>query len=265
MKSTYDNLIIIRGGGDLATGVAVRLYNSGFDVVILESETPSAIRRSVCMGQAVYDGEVAVEGIKAVLKESFEYPDGYIPVLVDPEMNTLTAVKPLALVDAVIAKKNIGLRKDLCDIVVALGPGFDAGKDCHAVVETMRGHKLGRVIYEGPAMPDTGTPGIIKGVEAERVIHAGNAGTLKIVRDIGSNVEQGETIAEIDGVPVKATLTGLIRGMIRDGYKVFKGMKIADIDPRREELANCWTVSDKSRALGGSVLEAVLHLRRANG
>lgn len=266
MSAVYhDNLIIIRGGGDLATGVAVRLFNSGFDVFILESGAPTSIRRTVCLGQAVYDGEAEVEGIKAELRDGFVYPEGYIPVMIDADMKVLETVRPLALVDAVIAKRNIGLRKDLCDIVVALGPGFAAGIDCHAVVETMRGHNLGRVIYKGFALPDTGTPGLINGIAGERVIHAGHAGKLKIIKDIGSIVKESETIAEIDGHPVKATINGLVRGMIRDGFRVYKGMKIADIDPREKELSNCHTVSDKARALGGAVLEAVLNLRRKNG
>lgn len=265
MKNTYENLIIIRGGGDLATGVSVRLYNSGFDILILETATPSAIRRTVSFGQAVYDKKVIVEGLTAELTETFIYPDRKIPVMIDPDMQILSEIKPLAIVDAVIAKKNLGLCKAQADIVIALGPGFEAGKDCHAVIETMRGHNLGRVIYEGKAAPDTGTPGLIKGESKERVIHAPAAGSVKIINDIGSIVKKDDIIAYIDSTPVYASIEGLIRGMIRDGYMVHKGMKMADIDPRLKEADNCYTVSDKARALGGSVLEAILHLRRNNG
>jgi len=262
MKNIHDNLIIIRGGGDLATGVAVRLFSSGFDIVILETEKPSAIRRTVSLGQAVYDGEMYVEGVKASLTETFVYPDGYIPVMVDTDMNILKEISPLALTDCIIAKKNLGLHIDLAEIVIALGPGFEAGKDCHAVIETMRGHNLGRVYYTGCALPDTGTPGLIKNFSEERVIHAEKDGILKIINDIGSVVKKGDVIALIDSKPVEAPIDGLVRGVIRDGYSVHKGMKIADIDPRLDEIKNCSTVSDKARALGGSVLEALLHLKK---
>ncbi|PLX68784.1 MAG: molybdenum hydroxylase [Denitrovibrio sp.] len=261
----FEKLIIIRGGGDLASGVAVRLYNAGYKILMLETTTPSAIRRSVSFSQAVYDGKAKVEGIEAVLLDNGVEPTPeQIPLLVDPSMNILSEVKPLALIDAVIAKRNFGITKDLCDIVIALGPGFEAGKDCHAVIETKRGHNLGRVLYEGSAAPDSGVPGIISGIGKERVLHAENAGVLTVIKDIGDTVKKGDHIATIDGTPVKASIDGLIRGMIRSGYKVFKGMKIADIDPRVEEFNNCFTVSDKARALGGAVLEAILHLRSKN-
>jgi len=263
-KEYKKNLVIIRGGGDLATGVAVRLFNSGFDIVILETKSPSAIRRTVAFGQAVYDGEAVVEGIKAKLVDSYDKSANYVQVIIDDDMKLLADVEPLALVDCIIAKENLGLSIDKCGIVIALGPSFIAGVDCHAVVETMRGHNLGRVLYKGSASPDTGTPGIINGIGKERVIHAECAGKLSIVKDIGSLVEKGETIATIDMTPVTATISGLIRGMIRDGYPVHKGTKIADIDPRASERENCYTVSDKARALGGSVLEGILHLRKEN-
>jgi xanthine dehydrogenase accessory factor len=264
-KETFDNLIILRGGGDLASGVALRLYRSGFDVLILETKNPSFIRRTVSFGQAVYKGIAEVEGVKAHLINEFQYPKNQIHVLIDPEMQVLQKISPLAVVDAVIAKKNLGLSKNLADIVIALGPGFTAETDCHAVIETMRGHNLGRVLYKGEALPDTGTPGIIKGIGKERVIHSPAEGRLKIIKDIGSVVSKGEAIAEVGNLSVQATINGLIRGMIQDDFPVFKGMKIADIDPRLEEKENCYTVSDKARALGGSVLEAILYLRKQNG
>jgi len=263
-KTSCDNLIIIRGGGDLATGIAVRLFNSGFQVVILETAMPSFIRRTVSLGMAVYEGETTVEDARAVHYDSFTTAEDHIPVLTDPEMKTLEQISPLALVDAVIAKKNIGLTIDKADIVIALGPGFTAGTDCHAVIETMRGHRLGRVLYKGTASPDTGTPGIINGIGKERVIHAPCTGKLSITKDISSKVRKDETLATINGTPVKATIDGITRGMITDGYSVHQGMKIADIDPRESEVKNCYTISDKARALGGSVLEAVLHLRKKN-
>lgn len=263
-KTSYDNLILIRGGGDLATGIAIRLFNSGFKAVILETPKPSFIRRTVSLGMAVYDGEAIVEDVRAVLYNNFTTADDHIPVIIDPEMHILENILPLALVDAVIAKKNIGLTINKAPITIALGPGFEAGKDCHAVIETMRGHNLGRVIYEGCASADTGTPGIINGIGKERVIHAPCAGKLKIIKDLSTRVSKDEIIAEVNSTHVKATIDGIIRGMITDGYDVHKGMKIADIDPRESEVKNCYTVSDKARALGGSVLEALLHLRNIN-
>jgi xanthine dehydrogenase accessory factor len=260
-RSHFSDLVIIRGGGDLATGVAVRLYNCGFDILILEAEKPTFIRRTVSLGLAVYQGEAVVEGVTARLAKDFDKPaKGFIPVLKDPDMKILDKIQPLALVDALIAKKNIGLTKDLCGIVIALGPGFQAGVDCHAVIETMRGHNLGRVLYSGCALADTKTPGIISGIGAERVIHAHASGKLRIIKDIGETVKKGEPIAHIDGHTVEASVDGIVRGMIMDGMEVFAGMKIADIDPRKDEVRNCLTISDKSRALGGSVLEAIMHL-----
>jgi len=262
-RKYLDDLIILRGGGDIATGVAVRLYNSGFQVLILETESPSFIRRTVSLGMAVYEGNYKVEDIESVLVDSFDQSiKDRIQVIVDPQMDILKDIRPLALVDACIAKKNNGLSKDLNEIVVAMGPGFEAGKDCHAVVETMRGHDLGRLIYSGQASPDTKTPGIINGVGKERVLHSPAEGCLSIVKDIGSTVDEDEVIANVDGATVKSPIDGLIRGMIKDGYKVFKGMKIADVDPRIDQYENCFKISDKARALGGSVLEAVLYLKR---
>ncbi|XOB66100.1 selenium-dependent molybdenum cofactor biosynthesis protein YqeB [Deferribacteres bacterium DY0037] len=263
-KTSCKNMIILRGGGDLATGIAVRLFNSGFQVTILETAKPTFIRRTVSLGMAVYNGEAVVEEIRAELHNKFTAAEDHIPVIVDPDMKALDIISPLALVDAIIAKKNTGLSKGLADIVIALGPGFTAGTDCHVAIETMRGHNLGRVLYVGKTAEDTGTPGVIKGIGKERVIHAPCSGKLRIIRDISEIVQKDETIALIDNTPVKATIEGIVRGMIMDGHPVHQGMKIADIDPRQDELENCYTVSDKARSLGGSVLEAVLHLRNGN-
>jgi xanthine dehydrogenase accessory factor len=173
--------------------------------------------------------------------------------------------EPLAVVDAIIAKKNIGMHKDMAPITVALGPGFEAGRDVHAVVETMRGHNLGKVLYSGAAMANTGVPGVIKGYGRERVIHSPAQGVLKNVKHITDTVKTGEVIAVIENengvTEVKATLDGILRGLIRDGYPVTKGFKIADIDPRAEEYENCFTISDKARCIAGGVLEAIMHLK----
>lgn len=262
--------IIVRGGGDIATGTIQVLWRAGFDVLVLETAHPSAIRRHVALSEGVYEGRWTVEDITAVKAETLEEAEdlmkqGLVPILIDPEGKTLEQVRPLALVDGILAKKNLGTRMDMADTVVALGPGFTAGVDAHMVIETQRGHHLGRILREGPAAPNTGIPGVIAGFGKERVIHAPVAGVLKNVRAIGDHVEKGEVIATIGETQVTASLTGILRGLIRDGYPVTKGFKIADIDPRESEQKNCFTISDKARCIGGSVLEGILwHRNRRN-
>ena len=243
--------IIVRGGGDLATGVIHRLWGAGFKVLVLECAKPAAIRRQVALCEAVYQGNAQVEGLTAHLINS----------LADAAAESVHAFAPDIVIDAIIAKRNLGTSSTMAPLVIALGPGFSVGADADVIVETKRGHNLGRIIRSGSAAPNSGVPGNIAGYSKERVLHAPCAGVLHVVHDIGSIVEKGETIATItDGanqVPVTATLSGLIRGMIRDGFAVTEGFKIADIDPRKEELANCFTISDKARCIAGSVLELV--------
>ena len=258
-----DQLIVVRGGGDLATGVIQKLYRAGFPTLVLEVPQPTAIRRMVALSEAVYEGSFVVEGMTAVLADDLDHAlhlmdQQKIPVLIDPDLKILQQVKPLAVVDAILAKRNLGLKHQLAPITIALGPGFVAGEDCDVVIETMRGHDLGRLIFQGSALPNTGTPGLIAGVGQERVIHAPCGGTLRAVRAIGDTVQRGDILATVDGVPVLATLDGILRGLIRDGLAVRQGLKIADIDPRGSERQNCFTISDKARCLGGAVLEAVL-------
>ena len=261
-----NNIIIVRGGGDLATGTIHRLASAGFKVLILEAEHPAAIRRQVSLSEAVYEGTATVEGLTArLIRDVSEmeavWTAGEVPMLVDPECKCLDDVKPTALVDAIIAKYNVGTRRDMAPATIALGPGFVAGEDVDVVIETSRGHKLGRVIRSGSAKPNTGIPGIIGGYGKERVMHSPAAGMLRNVHAIGDIVEAGTEIAYIETenghVPVLATISGIIRGLIRDGYPVTVGFKIADIDPRRGELENCWLISDKARCIAGSVLEQV--------
>lgn len=263
-------LIVVRGGGDLATGTIYKLRKCGYHVLVLESEKPSAIRRNVAFSEAVYEGRWTVEDMTAVLANDIEEAEkimdtGDVAVLVDPRCDCLNTLKPVALVDAIIAKKNLGTNRSMAPITVGLGPGFTAGEDVDAVIETMRGHKLGRVILEGSAIPNTGIPGAVAGVTKERVIHAPAAGVLKNVCHITDVVEKGQIIACIEtcegNVEVPATISGLLRGLIRDGYQVTKGFKIADIDPRVEEYENCFTISDKARCIAGGVLEAILYLK----
>lgn len=266
-----ENLIIVRGGGDIATGTIMKLHQCGFPVLILEIETPSAIRRNVAFSEAVYQGTQTVEGICCQLaKDEAEavrlLEAGYLALLVDPDCRCLARLQPLAVVDAILAKKNLGTSRNMAPITVALGPGFTAGVDADAVIETQRGHNLGRVLYSGSAAPNTGVPGKIAGFDKERVIHSPAEGILRNVSTITDTVQKGQLIAQVqtpDGdVPVYASLDGLLRGLIRDGYPVVKGFKIADIDPRASEYDNCFTVSDKARCIAGGVLEAILHLKK---
>lgn len=261
------DLIIVRGGGDLATGTIYKLKKSGFPVLILETANPSAIRRNVAFCEAVHQGMQTVEDMTCYLAESLEHAqqllrEGKLAVLVDPMGASIPMLKPIAVVDAILAKKNLGSNKDMAPITVALGPGFIAGKDVDAVIETKRGHNLGRVLWAGSAAPNTGIPGIIGGYGKERVIHCPAKGILRNVKKITDAVSKGEVIAVVETengtVPVEATLDGILRGLIRDGYPVKSGFKMADIDPRLDELENCFTISDKARCIAGGVLEAIL-------
>ena len=295
-------LIICRGAGDLATGIIHRLHRAGHRVIALETDYPAAIRRQVSFCEAVYDGSAAVEGVTArlvpaladaetdtetysgindtpaahiasekwdssVIKAVLEA--GEVPLLIDPKGESIELLRPDVVVDAIIAKKNLGTTINMAPLVIGIGPGFTAGQDVHLVIESMRGHNLARIITDGMAQPNTGVPGNIAGFTSERVIHAPAAGYIHDVRKIGDIVQKGDEIARIypdkesydnalsEYVPVNATITGIIRGLIREGYYFREGFKIADIDPRESELTNCFTISDKARSIAGSVLEAV--------
>lgn len=262
-----DDLIIVRGGGDLATGTIHRLWAAGLRVLVLEIENPAAIRRQVALCEAVYTKTTEVEGLCAVRIDRYEeaeavWQENGVPILIDPKGESIGTLKPAVVIDAILAKRNLGTRRDMAPLTIALGPGFTAGEDVDVVVETKRGHRLGRIIREGAAIPNTGIPGVIGGYGAERVIHAQAAGIFKNVRAIGDIVEAGDTIAEIwqeDGtkLPVQTQITGILRGLLRDGYRVTEHFKVADVDPRKEELSNCFLISDKARCIAGSVLELV--------
>ncbi len=268
-----NDLIIVRGGGDLATGAIHRLWSAGFHILILEAEHPAAIRRQVSLCEAVYEGTATVEGLTAVRIHNTAEMDsvwacGGVPLLVDPQGQCIGQLKPAVVVDAIIAKKNLGTSRSMAPCTIALGPGFTAGEDVDVVIETSRGHKLGRVITSGSAKANTGIPGIVGGYGKERVIHASAAGILRNIRAIGDIVAAGEEIACIESedgpISVCASIPGIIRGLIRDGYSVTSGFKIADIDPRKEELENCWLISDKARCIAGSVLEQVCRALSGN-
>jgi len=257
-------IVLIKGAGDLATGVAYRLKECGFDIVMTEIPEPTTVRRTVAFSQAVYDSNAEVEGIKATLVSEIEevrmaIKQGYIPVIVDEKAEILKALKPDVVVDAIVAKKNLGTNINDAPIVIALGPGFTAGVDCHCVIETQRGHYLGKAIYNGSAIPNSGVPGDIGGYTNERIIRANSDGKILPVSKIGDYVEKGDIVAYINGIPILAEISGIVRGMLQKDVVVFRGMKSGDIDPRCEK-DHCFTISDKARSIGGGVLEAILCL-----
>lgn len=265
-----DDIVIVRGGGDIASGAIQKLYRSGFKVLVLETETPSAIRRKVAFCEAVYEKEIEIEGIKARLVANDEeikdcWDSDILPVMIDSRGKVIERLKPLAVVDGILAKQNFGTKRSMALITIALGPGFSAPEDVDIVIETMRGHNLGRIIEEGRASENTGVPGIIAGFGIERVIYSDYSGVITNVEKIGNVVEKGDVIAVVGDNEIYASISGVLRGIIRDGYKVKKGLKIADIDPRISEKDNCFTISDKARNIGGAVLESILYLKKKKG
>ena len=256
------DLILIRGGGDLASGIAHRLHKSGLKVLIAELPQPLSVRRRVSFSEAVYDGEISIEGITGRYVNPNQVPfsleNNEIPVLVDPDLKILHSQLPISiLVDARLTKRPPDIGIESAKLVIGLGPGFTAAKNCHAVIETNRGHTLGRVYWEGSALADTGIPEQVLNYRAERVLRAPAEGELIAYGDIGDHFDKGETIAEVDGVQLLAPFVGSLRGLIRPGLIVKKGLKVGDLDPR-DDPSYCTMISDKSLTLGGSVLEAIL-------
>lgn len=254
-------LVLIRGAGDIASGIALRLYRAGLSVVMTDLERPTAIRRTVCFSQAILLGQVTVEDVTA---RAASLPQveailaaGEIPVLADPQCRCRETLRPDVLVDAILAKKNLGTSITDAPAVIAVGPGFTAGVDCHAVVETMRGHTLGRVIWDGPALPNTNIPGLIGGFAGERVLRAPCNGVFRQVLDIGAQVQAGDIAGYVEDQPVTCTISGVLRGILPSGVTVFRGMKSGDVDPRCQPDF-CRLASDKALAVGGGVLEAIL-------
>lgn len=265
-----DDIVVVRGGGDIASGAIQKLYRSGFKVLVLETETPSAIRRKVAFCETVYEKEIEIEGIKARLVDNDEeiqdcWDSDIVPVMIDSRGKVIERLKPLAVVDGILAKQNFGTKRSMAPITIALGPGFSAPEDVDIVIETMRGHNLGRIIEEGRASENTGVPGIIAGFGIERVIYSDYSGVITNIEKIGNVVEKGDVIAVVGDNEIYASISGVLRGIIRDGYKVKKGLKIADIDPRISEKDNCFTISDKARNIGGAVLESILYLKKKKG
>ena len=263
MKSLSDLVVLIRGAGELASGVAHRLHSSHFRICLTDIDQPQAVRREVSFCEAVYDGEKIVEGVKARLVTSPEkippaWQKGEIPLLVDREAEIRHSLKPDVLVDAILAKKNLGTHLEDALLVIGLGPGFMVKKDVHVVIETNRGHNLGRMLLTGEAELNTGVPGEIAGFAADRVCRSSGAGKFLNVKRIGDFVQAGDVVATVNNDPVKALISGVVRGLLRDGTEVYQGMKAGDIDPRGKK-ENCYSISDKARAIGGGVLEAIMY------
>jgi len=259
-------LVVVKGGGDLATGVTHRLFRAGMKIIITELEKPTVIRRTVSFAEAIFEGEFEVEGVTAKRASDvdgvFEIINELkIPIIVDPKTEIVRKVSPDVVVDATLAKKNIGTKITDAPLVIGLGPGFKAGLDVHAVVETKRGHNLGKVIFLGEAESNTGIPSDIAGYTLERVLRASCNGVFKSIKKIGDLVEKGEQVATVDNQPVASQISGVIRGLLHDDLTVTKGYKIGDVDPRKVR-EYCFTISDKARAIGGGVLEAILNLHK---
>lgn len=269
-----DVFVLIKGGGDLGTGVAWRLHKAGFPVVITELAQPLVVRRTVAFASAVYEGEIAVEGMTAWRADSMAearqlLEDEMIPVLIDPECAARAELQPKILIDAVMAKRNTGTQKKDAPFVIALGPGFTPNLDCHCVIETQRGHNLGRVLWSSPAEPNTGIPGEIGGKSNDRVLRAPRAGIVQGIKKIGDTVHAGEVIALVNGAEraeenvVCAPFEGVLRGLVHDGLRVSANLKIGDVDPRARR-AHCFTISDKALAIGGGALEAACEWLKIN-
>ena len=260
-----NTVVLIRGAGDLATGVGHRLFLTGFRVIMTEIPEPVCVRRAVSFGEAVFEKTVQVEGVEArvaQLEELARWPfKEAIPVIVDEHGRSIEGLKPLVLIDARMFKQNFDTRIDQAPIVGTLGPGFRAGQDCHFVVETNRGHQLGRVIYQGSAEPNTGQPAPVKGETIRRTLYAPRNGLFQALVEIGETVKEGATVGQIEGTPLVCEIPGTVRGILRSGLHVRKGTKITDIDPRGQ-ASFCHTISDKSHAVAGGVLEGILTLAR---
>jgi xanthine dehydrogenase accessory factor len=262
-SNSLDICVLIRGGGEMASGIAHRLHQCHMKVLMTEIAAPTAVRRSVAFAEAVYCGSKTIEDVEAAKVSTVEavmehWRRGIIPIVVDPQASIRHELLPAVIVDAIMAKKGTDTTLADAPLTIGIGPGFTAGKNVHAVVETNRGYQLGRVIWRGMAQTDTGVPAPVAGYTAARVLRAPRSGLFKPIRDIGDVVEKGEIVAETDGMPIYAEISGLVRGMLHNDVKIEAGVKVGDIDPRQER-EYCYTISDKARAIGGGVVEAILH------
>ena len=259
------NLVVVRGGGDVASGIIHRLFKSGYNVVVLETEKPTTIRRKVSFSEAIYSNEIIIEGVKGIFAKDLEHiikilGEGSIPIYIDEQGKIIKELKPLVVIDAIIAKVNLGTNKKMAPITIGIGPGFRAGNDVDLVIESKRGHNLGKVIYKGEGAKNTGIPGEIGGYREERVLRAPSRGIVKNFYSIGDVVKSGDIICQVGNIKVIAQIDGVLRGMIKEGLFVDTGFKIGDIDPRGI-IDYAFTISDKARAVGGGVLEAIGYLK----
>ncbi|PAB59311.1 selenium-dependent molybdenum cofactor biosynthesis protein YqeB [Anaeromicrobium sediminis] len=261
----FNKLVVIRGAGDLATAIGHKLFNVGFKVVMTEIATPKVVRRTVSFANCIYEGNMVVEGVESIQGNKEDIDDllnnNKIPVVVDPDGTIIKELKPHIVIDAIMAKRNIGTSIEDAPIVIGIGPGFEASVDVHAVVETMRGHDLGRIIYEGKPKGDTGIPGPIGGYGKERLLRAPYKGKIITNSHIGDLVKKGQIIGTVKGEEVRAQIDGVLRGLIKSGTEVKEREKVGDIDPRGE-ISYCYTISDKGRNIAGGVLEAILTLMK---
>jgi len=255
--------IVIKGAGEMATGIACRLFTANFkQIVMTEIPKPLTVRRTVAFSEVIYEKEWSVEGVTAALAVRTDeiakiWKEGKIAVIIDPEWKIIEEMKPDIVIDAIMAKRNIGTKKGEAPLVIGVGPGFSAPQDVHAVIESNRGHNLGRVFYSGAAEPYTGTPGPVMGYTTERVLRAPHEGMVKHVKAIGDYAKKGETVMFVDDTPVSAPFDGLLRGLIREIH-VEANEKIGDIDPKAT-IEHCYIITEKARAIGGGVLEAIMH------
>lgn len=271
--------ILVRGAGDIASGIIWNLAYAGFNVCCTEVENPSTIRTEVAFSSAIYEGEKKLDGVECKLCDAVNdiikcWEEKKVALLIDPMAKILDEIQFDVVVDAILAKRNLGTKIDMASLVIGVGPGFTANVDCHIAIETMRGHNLARIIESGSPMKNTGVPGLIAGHSSDRVIHSPATGVIHNLCKIGDTVIKDQVIAEIsegshsspvcDGVKVHASIDGILRGIIRDGYFVEKGLKIADIDPRLSEKENCFTISDKARSIGGAVVTAIMHMMKGS-
>lgn len=264
------DIVVIRGGGDIASGIIQKLYRVGFRVLVLETAKPTSIRRTVCFSEAIYESKTNIEGIIAIhVNDNIEihqaWEENFVPIVVDPKGLYIEKLKPIAVIDAIMAKRNTGLNRSLAPITIGIGPGFIAGKDCNLVIESNRGHNMGRIIFQGCAESNSGIPGNIAGYTTERLLKSPDDGIIYLMHDIGDLVKAGDIVARVNGQGIYAKIDGIVRGLIRDGTYVTKGFKVGDLDPRVKELKNCFTISDKAMAIGGAVLESIMiEMRKIN-
>lgn len=275
MKSKISNFelritnlkVVIKGAGEMATGIAHRLFMANIkQIVMTEIPEPVTVRRTVAFSEAIHEGRWVVEGVAAELVKNTDevfkvWKENKMAVVVDPEWRIVDELKADVVIDAIMAKRNTGTKKEEASLVIGIGPGFSAPRDVHAVVESNRGHNLGRVFYNGAAEPHTGIPGAVMGYSTERVLRSPHKGLVRHIRVIGDQVKQGETIMFVDTTPITAPFDGMLRGLIREIH-VEANEKMGDIDPSGVK-EHCYIITEKARAIGGGVLEAVMHFSLA--